>query len=136
MAVFRRLHLPAPERQGGEGDDGCFVRPILDVARGVREGQSIEIGFVVLPEPRKHGEIVAAFKHVHRVELQEPEALDGRGELTDSRGRRMRAAEPLGGEGDPLCLRGGERGNHKSDTTQHHRQTRKSQTALNETSSR
>lgn len=80
------------------------MRPILDEATPLGVDQTLELGLVVAAEPGEQRQIVAAFEHVHRIELQQPEPVEARIELADADARWSRAAEALGGEADASGL--------------------------------
>ena len=73
-------------------------------------GEPVEQRGIVGAEPGEERQVVRAHEHVHGVDLQEPEALDGPEDVGGpGPRRRARVAEPLRGQRDAPRLRGGQR---------------------------
>ena len=93
------------------------MRPVLDVVAPAREGQLVEQGLVVGAEPREERLVVAALEHVHRVELQQAEALDAEVQLTGAHGIRPLDTEALRRERDATGGGGGDGVGHAASLT-------------------
>ncbi len=110
---------PLPQRPGLHRDERRLVRPVLDVRRPPGEQEPVELRLVVRSQPGEEREVVAALEHVHGVDLQHGEALQGEVQLARADGAGG-APEALRREGDAAGLGGGDI--HAPDSTERDRQ--------------
>ena len=96
-------HAPAQQGLRGERQQRRFVRPEFEQAASAlaAPGEAIEVGAVVVSEPREERQIVRPCQHVHRIDLQQPQPIDGAFHVAEvGCSIRTGAGEALGGKGD------------------------------------